>query len=296
MKIFTEPFPHIGEPFAVCIGKFDGVHTGHRRILETLLGQAKARRALAVAYSFEPRNGAPRLTTAEEKAALLEEMGIGVLIAVDLTENFMAQSARAFIERLATCGGLAAVVVGEGFRYGAGAQGDVTLLREMGRAMDFGVHAIEQVQVGGRPVSSTAIRECLAAGQVERAALLLGREYALTGQVVPGRKLARELGFPTANLLPPANKAMPANGVYATWVETEQGIYPAMTNIGVKPTINGSELLIESHLIGFDGDLYGKTITVRLAGRIRDEIKFDTLEKLQEQMQRDRSTAEKLLI
>ena len=295
MKLYNEPFPNIGRPFAVSVGKFDGVHIGHRLILDTLLEEARRQGLVSVAYSFEPVNGAARLTTREEKQALMESLGVDILIMVELTQELMAMPGEAFITTLAGCGELKSVAVGRDFRFGRGAVGDVDLLLRLGAGMGFDVHAVEPVTLGGLPVSSTAIRDAVASGDAGMASLMLGREYALSGEVVRGRELARKLGYRTANILPPHGKVIPANGVYAAYVDAGDQAWPAMTNIGVKPTINGSELLIESHLLGFDGDLYGKQITVRLAKRIRDEIKFADVGKLAEQLQRDGEQVRRIL-
>jgi riboflavin kinase/FMN adenylyltransferase len=287
MKVYNEYFPNIGKPFAVCIGKFDGLHTGHRLVLHTLLEEARRHSAVSVAYSFEPRNNTPRLLTQDEKASLFASFGIDVLINAELTHEFMAQTAEQFIQKLAACGELKAVAVGRDFRFGRGAAGDVSLLKELGAKLGFDVHAIGQAEADGQPVSSTRIRECVKEGSVERAGLLLGRDYALSGEVIEGRHLAAKLGYRTANILPPQGKVIPAFGVYAAYVDAPEGCWPAMVNIGVKPTIDGHELLIESHLLGFSGDLYGKRITVRLVKKIRDEIKFSNLKQLSAQLDKD---------
>lgn len=295
MRTYTEHFPHIGLPFTLCIGKFDGVHIGHRLILDTLLQEAARHSALSVVYSFEPRNGTPLLTTREERLNQFGQLGISAVVLAELSGFLMAMDAEDFIARIATCGSLRAVVVGEGFRFGKGAAGDGALLRELGLRHSFEVHEIPQVRLDGQPVSSTLIRECIKSGDVERAAAMLGREYALSGEVVAGRQLARQLGFRSANLLPPAGKVIPMNGVYACYVDVESKAWPAMVNVGVKPTINGSELLIESHLIGYEGDLYNRRITVRLVKKIRDEIRFESIGLLAEQLDRDRAVALKVL-
>lgn len=296
MKLYNEPFPHIGKPLAVSVGKFDGVHIGHRLILHTLLEDARRRGLVSVVYSFEPGNGAARLTTREEKRALMEGLGVDVLIVAELTQQFMAMSGEAFVTALAGCGELKAVAVGRDFRFGSGAAGDVDLLRRLGAGMGFDVHAVEPVTLGGSPVSSTAIRDAVASGDAGMASLMLGREYALSGEVVRGRELARKLGYRTANILPPHGKVIPANGVYAAYVDTGDRAWPAMTNVGVKPTINGSELLIESHLLGFEEDLYGRQITVRLVKRIRDEIKFESVEQLAGQLMLDKEAVSRILV
>jgi riboflavin kinase/FMN adenylyltransferase len=296
MKVFTEHYPDICKPFAVCIGKFDGVHIGHRRILDALLEEARTYSAASLVYSFEPRKDTQRLATDEEKTKLFESLGMDMLVIAELTDEFMAQPAELFIEKLAARGQLKAVAVGRDFRFGRGAAGDVELLKRLGESHGFTVHAIEQVEIGGRPVSSTAIRELLKSGDVKTAAALLGREYPLTGEVVRGRQIGGMLGFRTANLLPPEGKLLPRNGVYAAYVDTDAGTWPAMTNIGVKPTVDGNELTIESHLLEFEGDLYGKKVTVRLVKRIRDETRFDNIKLLEQQLIIDNDIVKTLLI
>jgi len=291
MKVLTAFFPHIGEPFVLCIGKFDGVHIGHRLILETLRTEAAEHDALSIAYCFEPRNGTPLLTTREEKLALFGQLGVSAAVLAELSPALMATPAEEFIARIAACGSLKAVAVGEGFRFGRGAAGDVDLLRALGRRHGFEVHEVPQVRLDGQPVSSTLIRQCVKSGDVEKAAAMLGREYSLSGKVVPGRRLARQLGFRTANILPPAGKVIPMNGVYACYVDVEGEAWPAMVNVGVKPTVDGNELLIESHLIGYEGDLYDRGITVRLVKKIRDEIRFGSVALLAAQLDRDRDAA-----
>jgi riboflavin kinase/FMN adenylyltransferase len=295
MKVYTEHFPHMGGPFAVCIGKFDGLHVGHRRILETLLDVARVHSAASVVYSFESSGDAPRLSTIEEKNELFMELGIDIWIQAELTGEFMAQPPELFIERLAACGELKAVAVGRDFRFGRGAAGNAVLLEKLGETQGFLVCAVEQVKLEGRIVSSTWIRECVVSGDAARAARLLGREYSLSGEVVRGRQLGGKLGFRTANILPPKGKLLPADGVYAAYADTENGTWPAMTNIGVKPTVGGGERTVESHLLGLEGDLYGERITIRLVSKVRDEIKFDNLYKLTEQLEADRATVRNIL-
>jgi riboflavin kinase / FMN adenylyltransferase len=288
MKVYTEYFPTINEPFAVCIGKFDGLHIGHRLILDTLLDEARTQAASSLIYSFEPHNGTPLLTSRAEKLELFQSLGIDGVIVAEFTDELMAMTAEEFIQRLADCGRLKAVVVGADFRFGRGAAGDVALLYKLGILYGFTVHAIGQVEVGGQPVSSTLIRQTIREGDAEKAAGLLGREYALSGEVIHGRQLGRKLGFRTVNISLPKGKVVPAYGVYACRVGADGETWPAMTNIGVKPTLDGAEPVVESHLFGFDGDLYGKTITVRLVKKIRDEVRFESLEHLQQQLEKDK--------
>ena len=287
MRIFDEAFPTIGQPFAVCIGKFDGLHTGHQQLLHTLLQQAKRHGALSLLYTFVPRGG-DLLTLPEERAALARALGMDCMAVAELNDAFMALEAEEFVERLKNCGTLKAVVVGDNFRFGRGAVGDAALLRRLGARDGYDVHVVPQVCLDGQVVSSTAIRQALAEGRMEQVTHMLGRHWTLSGTVATGRQIGRTIGFRTANLPPPAGKLLPPYGVYATWARTAEGEYPAMTNIGVNPTVDGSVPVVETHLIDFEGDLYGKPLTLRFVHRLRPELRFASLDELVAQMNQDR--------
>lgn len=294
MQIWNEPFPSFGGPFAVCIGKFDGLHVGHRLILSTLADEARRHNAQSVAYAFT--NGGPLLDTPQEKLTMLETLGMGHVVQARLDSDFCSLTPEAFIQRLSACGTLRAVVVGANFRFGCGASGNVAMLRHLGKRYGFEVFALGQVTVGGMAVSSTRIRELVRAGDVENAAVLLGREYRVSGVVREGMRLGRQLGYPTANIAPEPGKVMPAYGVYAACAEVEGHTYAAMTDIGDKPTVGGREPLFESHLLGFDGDLYGKELTLRLVRRLRDEVRFESVEALTAQLRRDEANVRALML
>jgi riboflavin kinase / FMN adenylyltransferase len=295
MQIWTENFPKIGQPIAVCIGKFDGLHIGHRLILSTLADEARRHGAQSVAYSFQNNNGA-LLDTAEEKLEMLQALGMDHVVLAEMGREFMALSPEDFIARLAACGELKAVAVGGNFRFGSGASGDVMRLKRLGLRHGFDVHAIGQVEVAGLAVSSTLIRERVKAGDVESAALMLGREYRMSGIVIDGRRLGRTLGFPTANIAPQPGKALPAFGVYAAWAEVGGRTFAAMTDVGNKPTVQGREILFETHLLDFQEDIYGQRLTLRLVRRLRDEVKFDGVASLAVQLRQDMETVRGMLL
>ena len=295
MRIWNKNFPSIGQPITVCIGKFDGLHIGHRLILSTLADQARRHGAQSVAYSFQYKNG-ELLDTPEEKLEMLQTLGMSHVVLADMGSDFMAMPPEQFIGRLAECGQLKAVVVGSNFRFGRGASGDVALLKKLGLRHGFDVHTIGQVQVGGMVVSSTLIRERVKAGDMEAVTLMLGREYRVCGMVIEGRRLGRTLGFRTANIAPQVGKVLPARGVYAVWADVGEKTYAAMTNIGSNPTVQGSEVVCESHILDFNEDVYGKTLTLRLVKRLRDEVRFESVEALAEQLERDRETVRGMLL
>lgn len=294
MKIWNEPFPNFEGPFAVCIGKFDGLHVGHRLILSTLADEARRHDAQSVAYAFT--NGGPLLDTPQEKLSMLETLGMEHVVQAKLDDDFCSLSPEQFIVRLCACGTLKAVVVGADFRFGCDAAGDVALLKRLGVRHGFDVFALGQLTVGGMAVSSTHIRELVREGNVETAAVLLGREYRASGIVQHGMRLGRTLGYPTANFAPEPAKVLPACGVYAAWAEVDGRTWAAMTDIGDKPTFDGKEILYESHLLDYQGDIYGKTITLRLVRRLRDDVRFDGVEALLEQLKRDEADVRALLL
>jgi riboflavin kinase/FMN adenylyltransferase len=283
----------------VCIGAFDGVHRGHEALLARVRERARATGRAAVALGFEPlprqhflgRGGVARLSRPAER---IERLGryadlVGLLrfdarLAATEAEDFVR---RVLVARLAT----REVWVGPGFRFGRARRGDVALLRALGAEHAFGVHEIEPVLVEGERASATRVRELLAAGDFDAAATLLGRRYAMSGRVVHGRKLGRQLGYPTANLALRWGRA-PVHGIFAVRVHGA-GLrhWPAVASLGTRPTVAGVEPLLEVHLFDFDGDLYGQRLAVEFVAKIRDEAKFDSLDALTAQMHRDAADA-----
>ncbi|MFQ5697335.1 MAG: bifunctional riboflavin kinase/FAD synthetase [Myxococcota bacterium] len=291
------------------IGNFDGVHLGHQALLAALLERARIRRCPAVVYTFHPHPRqvlAPEraqklLMTFEQLAAELERRGIDALIQEPFDRTFASLTAEAFLRdvihaRIAP----EAIFVGRDFHFGKGrAGGDQTLAR-IGPDLGIRVTIIPQVSAGGRDVSSTRIRQALAEGRVDEARLCLGRPYAIRGRVVEGERRGRTLGFPTANL-EVENEILPANGVYATWLRRLG--HPAdgcvrrasVTNIGVRPTFEPGRVLCETHLLDFDGDLYGERVELGFVSQLRGERRFPSPEALAEQIARDASSARTLL-
>jgi riboflavin kinase/FMN adenylyltransferase len=267
-------------PRRVAVGTFDGVHLGHRRVIagsDTVL-------------TFDPHpvsviapGSAPKLlTTLERKAELIAGEGVDELVVIPFDSDFAAHTAEHFIEEVLV-GRLGAerVAVGENFRFGHRAQGDTDVLRADGR---FEVHVEPLLEVDGEVVSSSHIRGLVLGGAVEYAGKLLGGPFAMTGEVVHGDKRGRELGFPTANLIPPDGYAVPGHGVYAA---RANGV-PAAVNVGVRPQFQtGRHELIEAFLIDWDGDLYGQPLTVEFLKRLRGERRFPSVDDLVEQMGRD---------
>ncbi len=236
---------------------------------------------------LRPEQPPQLLTTLDRKIELVAELGVDELVAIPFTPELSRQSAEDFCAQvLAAALGARSVSVGANFRFGHGAAGDAALLRSR---PEFETEVVELVQHGGDSISSSRIRSLLAEGDVAGAAELLGAPYTIAGPVVEGDRRGRELNMPTANIEPPADVILPAKGVYAA-TATADGIRPtaAAVNIGVRPTFETEgDLLVEAHLIGFDGDLYGQTLGLAFLERLRDEVRFESADELVEQMQKD---------
>lgn len=287
----------------VCIGAFDGLHSGHRALVRHAVVRARECGVTAAALTFEPLpreffardNPPPRLTLARAKVEGLHALGADLVGLLRFNAALSAMSAEDFVSTvLAKRLKAREVWIGPEFRFGHRRGGDLPLLQRMGAELGFSAGEIEPVHLQGERVSSTRIREALRNGDFTSAARLLGRPYAIGGRVVRGKQLGRTLGFPTANLRFPKTPAL--SGIYATWVHgVGDHPMPSVSSFGTRPTVEGVEPLLEAHLFDFDGDLYGRHIEVEFVAKLRDELKFPDLPSLTEQMQRDAETARRLL-
>lgn len=275
-------------PRRVAVGEFDGVHLGHREVIsgnDTVL-TFEPHPALVV----KPGRALKLLTSLELKQELVAELGVDELVVVPFDERFAQQEAAEFIDRvLVQTLGAVHVSVGANFRFGHAARGHAQQLQEDPR---FDTRVVPLVEIDGEPVSSSRIRALIAEGEVEDAARLLGAPFRMRGEVVPGDRRGRKLGFPTANTMPDPALACPAHGVYACRV----GERLAAVNVGVRPTF-GADLhpLVEAFLLDFDGDLYGQRLTIEFIARLRGEQRFESVEELIEQMHRDVERTRELL-
>ncbi|MDZ7289104.1 MAG: bifunctional riboflavin kinase/FAD synthetase [candidate division KSB1 bacterium] len=302
----------------ITVGTFDGLHCGHQAIIRTLKEQAQLRHASTTVITFDPhpqmvvqRSDKPPvqiLTTTEEKAALLREENIDRIVVIPFTLEFSRTSSEAFVrEILFQRIGMQAMVIGHDHGFGKNREGDFTTLQKLGKELGFTVHELPPFRMDGVTLSSTRVREALLQGEVEKAARYLGRPYCLRGTVTGGEGRGKLLGFPTANLLPNyERKLVPANGVYAVWVEgnllahgrttgQSNSRYPAMMNIGYRPTFGKTARSLEVHVIDFSGDLYGAALAVHFVARLRNEQKFDSAQALVEQLWRDKETSYQVL-
>lgn len=289
------------------VGNFDGLHRGHRSIMETITSRALALGGESVVYTFEPHprkvlhpDRAPRLlTTLEQKLELLEALGVDLAVVEPFTSAFARMAPDRFVrECLHEPLRPLEVYVGYDFHFGRDREGSMRELTQLGPRLGFAVTIIPEVTVRGRDVNSTRIRELLGAGGVEEAAELLGRPYTVRGSVVEGDRRGRTLGFPTLNLHP-ENEVLPAPGVYSGRVrfldDGDPGrgsVYPAVTNVGRRPTFKPDDpVLAEAHLLDFDADAYGRRVEIAFEARLRDERRFESVDALRAQIQDDRETA-----
>jgi riboflavin kinase / FMN adenylyltransferase len=286
------------------VGNYDGVHLGHQQMIGALKARAAQFRCAATVLVFEPSSkefidpdGAPpRLTRWREKFLALAAQGVERLVTLRFDERMRAMTPRAFVDELIVEKlGTRHLVVGDDFRYGSNAEGTIETLRAASQARGFGVEQMAPFVLDGARVSSTAVRERLELADYAGAARLLGRPYRMLGRVVPGRRLGRTLGFPTANLRLMRRKP-PVWGISAVWTHgIESRPLPGVASLGTRPTVNGVEPWLEVHVFDFNGDLYGRAIEVEFVAKLRDEIKFDSLDAMTVQMQIDALQARDLL-
>ena len=285
----------IVQPTAVAIGKFDGLHRGHRKLLEQIL-QMKKEGLLSTIFTFDPppevlfgKRQAKEITTKEEKRIIFEKMGVDILIEYPLNEISAAIEPEDFVKDvLKEKMNMSYLAAGYDLSFGHKGAGDAKLLKKLAPKYDFELNIIEKVCEDGREISSTYIREEVENGNMSHVTKLLGEPYMVIGQVVHGAKLGRRIGMPTINLLPEKEKMLPPKGVYYSRTQIGEKEYKSITNIGEKPTVsNAKQIGVETYLYEFDKDVYGKNAIVKLLEFKRPEQKFADLEKLKVQMLKD---------
>ena len=288
------------------IGNFDGVHRGHQALFRKVTEWARRINGESVVMTFNPHpanvlfpgKGPVFITPHERRLELIGDCGIDVTIVVPFSTEFAMISAHDFVkDLLVQTIGAKAIVVGYDYRFGYGREGNIDLLKRLGKEYGFEVETVSGIQLGGTMVSSTAIREFIRDGELQEACKLLGRPYEITGSVVKGRERGgRLLGFPTANIsIASCCQAAPKLGVYAVEVEVAGKKYGGAANLGYNPTFGDTELSLEAHIFDFNENLYGKTITVRFLDRLRDEKKFSGPEELIVQIRKDVQRAKEIL-
>lgn len=278
------------------IGVFDGIHRGHQALLHQLTAGAHHHGAPAVLLTFDPHpavvlagHNIKLLTTPEERAALAWSLDVDAVITHPFDRSLADMSAREFMTRLKAHLGLKHLLIGYDFALGKNREGDAGRLTELGQELGYSVQIIEAVSDESGVISSTEIRKLVSVGNVDAAANLLGHPYTLSGTVVHGDGRGRRINIPTANIAYPASKLLPANGIYACRARLGADLYAAATNIGYNPTFTPDKrtVNVEAHILDFDRDLYGETLTLEFVSRLREEIKFDSVDALLRQIHAD---------
>lgn len=307
MKVIRQ-LPELGGlpgPLHAAIGVFDGVHLGHQAVIQSAIDSAQKAGGTPCVVTFDPHPVrvlapayAPRLlTSTAHKLRLLEASGASATLVLEFDRAFSETSATNFVEQLhAKAPRLERISVGVDWRFGRGGDGNVALLETLGRKLGFQVSAIPTLMIDGSPVSSTRIREAVAGGDFAVAQSLLGRPYTVLGTVIEGRKLGRELGFPTANLTVHSEQ-LPPTGVYAVEIDHGGRRLAGVANLGYRPSVEGeaARRLLEVHCLDWQGDLYGQDLEVRFVRFLRPEKTFDDLESLKRQIQKDSEEARLVL-
>ncbi|NVK48907.1 MAG: bifunctional riboflavin kinase/FAD synthetase [Cyclobacteriaceae bacterium] len=307
MKIYEglSEFKAVPNP-VVTSGTFDGVHLGHQKILQRIREIARSIQGETILLTFWPH---PRLvlypeehnlrllSTFEEKTKLLRQFGIDHLITIPFTKEFSQMSSKEFIQKILVDKiHTRKLVIGYDHRFGKNREGSFEYLQEHAGDFGFELEEISRQDVDAIGVSSTKIRKALESGDIQTANSFLGRSYELNGIVIKGQQIGRSIGFPTANVhIPNSYKLIPKDGVYAVEAEVNGSLFKAMLNIGNRPTVDGTQKSVETHLFDFQGDLYGKQITIYLKAYLREEQKFESLSALQAQLLKDQQQAKMLL-
>jgi riboflavin kinase/FMN adenylyltransferase len=288
----------------VTIGTFDGIHPGHRALIDSLLAHGRRLGRPAMMLTFEPMpreylaaaNPPARLTSWRERWRVLQRTGLSYVLQLKFDERLRCVTGEAFTRLLADQLKAAAVVIGHDFKFGRNGEASAPMLCEAGRRLGFEVDVVEPVLIDGERVSSSAIRAALAVGDLKKAERLLGRPYSMVGRVVLGQQLGRDLGFPTANLRL-GRKRTPLQGIFAVRVHGIEGLpdAPGVASLGTRPTVGGTVPLLEAHVFDYSGDLYGREIEVEFVSKLREEECFASLDELVVQMNQDAAQARALL-
>ncbi len=302
MQILTDLAQVKPEPSCLTIGYFDGVHRGHRYLINQASKTARQQRLRAVLLTFYPhpnvvlRGAEPfYLSTREEKLALLSELDLDLIIIQPFTPGLTQTRAGPFIDWLIKSVGLVNLWVGPDFTVGYRREGNIPFLQRMGNERGFEMNVVERLRLDGKPISSSRIRRALQSGDVTLAARCLGRPYCLQGPVVVGAQRGRTIGIPTANVQVPAERAVPAHGVYAAWVRLCHERHRAVVNIGTRPTFDNGPRTIEAHLLDFSREIYGQQLKIDFVARLRTEQPFKDAQALVKQINRDIEQAHQLL-
>ena len=285
------------------IGVFDGVHAGHRYLLKQLRERAAEENLLSGVVTFNPHpqsvlhpdDQLPWLSDLDDRVTILQELGMNIVAVLTFTPKLARLSAREFMSLLKRYLRMRGIMVGPDFVLGRAAEGNINLLRTLGDEMKFTVEVIPPYTINGEVVSSTLIRQALIQGDMNKVERLMGRHFYLKGKVITSNKRGRVLGFPTANMDINPQQALPSNGIYATITQVSGKQFSSATDIGTRPTFGEGKKLVETHLLNYTGNLYGKEIRVEFVQKLRDEKRFDSSDELKTQIEEDVRKVEALL-
>lgn len=292
LTTFSETFPEAKT--SICIGNFDGLHLGHQRVIRSMAEEAHKSHLLSLVLTFQSntrrwKDTVCLLSSFDEKVAQIRKWGVDALLTLPFPGYIAAQSPRVFVlhvlkKRL----GMQACYVGENFRFGKDRKGSVDFLRLFSERLGFGLHVSEMLQINAQTISSSLIRSLIHQGKVEELIPMLGRPYEMEGLVIKGYGRGKQLGFPTANMLPlDSLKCLPADGIYASISRWEHKNYLSLTHIGPQPTFQGMSSSIETHILGFDQQIYQRSLRLKFLKKIRDIYSFNSVDALKQQIQRD---------
>lgn len=288
----------------VTIGVFDGVHIGHQKIMRLVKDEATKNNCRSVVVTFDrnpeelldAHKRTPHISTLSQKLALIEKQSIDMIVLLPLSMDILSLSAKEFTENIIH-GKLQAteVVVGTDFAFGKGRSGNVDYLKMAGKGLGFGVIAVPPIIMDGMVVSSTNIRKMILSGDIQKANRLLGHPFVLEGTVTHGDEIGRTIGYPTANIKPVELQVVPGRGVYAVLTKVDGEIYTGVCSIGTRPTVDGKCTRVETYILDFNENIYGRTVEIAFFYRLRDEVKFADLDELRLQIQRDVDECRKLI-
>lgn len=288
----------------IALGSFDGIHVGHKALVDLALELGEKNNMKTVIFTFDNhplsvinRDRMPKLLTSKKvKIDNFSKMGLDYLTLVKFDQEFMKKTPEEFVKLLVEEYSCKHIVVGFNYRFGHKNLGDVELLRKLQTKYGYEVHMVKPVKLNESSVSSTLIRGLVFEGDIARANRFLGHTFVLDGKVIQGKKIGRTIGFPTLNLDYDYKCVVPKGGVYSTLVEYKGEIYKGITNVGYNPTVNGNKLSIETHVLDFDEDIYGEYFKLHFIRKIREEKKFDSIEDLKRQIEKDREIVDKDIV
>ena len=288
----------IKEPTAITVGKFDGIHKGHHLLTSDIIAkESLGLKSCMITFTNSPRialtdDKSPTLITNKERVFMLDNNGLDYLIECPFDKQLMETDARSFIEYLVNNLNMKYMVAGSDFTFGYKGAGNVILLKELADELGFELKIIDKIKLNDRDISSTYIREELTKGHIDIVNEMLGYEYFVWGEVVHGAHLGHTIGIPTINIMPEASKLVPKFGVYVTTIDFDGRIYHGVTNVGTKPSVSDANIVgIETHILDYNGDLYGKFVKVTFVSFLRPEMKFNSIDELKAQMSKDKTIA-----